>query len=91
MKAYRNSRLCGDDEWLWALWPSKTALEFWWLSGDRDADRDGVVENAKLAKRMGRVAERDALADAVGRAVIRTRTGVRPTLRTSRQGGRSLE
>ncbi len=43
MKAYREWRLCGDDEWLRKLWPEvKRALEFAWTKWD--ADRDGVME-----------------------------------------------
>jgi uncharacterized protein (DUF608 family) len=43
IKTYRDWKLCGDDEWLRALWPSvKKALEYAWQ--EWDADKDGVME-----------------------------------------------
>jgi hypothetical protein len=46
LKVYREWLICGDDEWLRALWPSvKKALEYAWLYWDRD--RDGVMEGVQ--------------------------------------------
>jgi uncharacterized protein (DUF608 family) len=48
MKAYRDWRLCGDDAWLRKLWPRvRKALEFCWVPGGWDADRDGVMEGCQ--------------------------------------------
>ncbi|HET8626789.1 MAG TPA: GH116 family glycosyl-hydrolase, partial [Thermomicrobiales bacterium] len=48
MKLYREWRLSGDDAWLRALWPrARRALEFCWLPGGWDADRDGVLEGCQ--------------------------------------------
>jgi len=48
MKMYRDWRLCGDDEMLKALWPNvKKTLEFCWIEGGWDADRDGVMEGCQ--------------------------------------------
>lgn len=48
MKAYRDWRLHGDDDALRRLWPSiRRALEFCWIPGGWDADRDGVMEGAQ--------------------------------------------
>jgi uncharacterized protein (DUF608 family) len=48
MKLYRDWQLCGDDEFLRALWPpAKKALEFCWIAGGWDADRDGVMEGCQ--------------------------------------------
>ncbi len=48
MKLYRDWQLCGDDEFLRALWPhAKKALEFCWIPGGWDADRDGVMEGCQ--------------------------------------------
>ena len=45
MRLYRDWQLCGDDDWLRRLWPNaKKALEFAWIEGGWDADRDGVME-----------------------------------------------
>ena len=48
MKAYREWRLCGDDQWLAKLWPRvRKALEFAWIPCGWDADRDGVMEGCQ--------------------------------------------
>jgi uncharacterized protein (DUF608 family) len=48
MKVYREWKLSGDDEFLLKLWPSvKKALEFCWIDGGWDANRDGVMEGAQ--------------------------------------------
>jgi len=48
MKMYRDWQLSGDDEMLKALWPHvKRALEFCWIEGGWDADRDGVMEGCQ--------------------------------------------
>jgi len=48
MKMYRDWQLCGDDSLLRSLWPSvKKALEFCWIPGGWDADRDGVMEGCQ--------------------------------------------
>jgi non-lysosomal glucosylceramidase len=48
VKLYRDWRLCGDDDWLRALWPAcRRSIEFAWIEGGWDADRDGVAEGAQ--------------------------------------------
>ncbi len=48
MKAYLDWRLSGDQEWLRAIWPKvKHALEFAWVPGGWDGDRDGVMEGVQ--------------------------------------------
>jgi uncharacterized protein (DUF608 family) len=48
MKMYRDWQLSGDDQMLKALWPHvKKALEFCWIEGGWDADRDGVMEGCQ--------------------------------------------
>jgi uncharacterized protein (DUF608 family) len=48
MKMYRDWQLSGDDKMLKALWPHvKKALEFCWVKGGWDADRDGVMEGCQ--------------------------------------------
>jgi len=45
MKLYRDWQLSGDTQWLKELWPhAKRALEFAWIEGGWDADKDGVME-----------------------------------------------
>ena len=45
---YLDWSLSGDTEWLRGLWPSvKKALEFAWVPGGWDADRDGVMEGVQ--------------------------------------------
>ncbi|MEO7145647.1 MAG: GH116 family glycosyl-hydrolase [Bryobacteraceae bacterium] len=46
--AYLDWRLSGDIEWLRATWPrAKKALEFAWVPGGWDANRDGVMEGVQ--------------------------------------------
>lgn len=48
MKLYRDWQLSGDDEILRSLWDKvKKALEFYWIPGSWDADRDGVMEGCQ--------------------------------------------
>lgn len=48
MKMYRDWQLSGDDRMLRTLWPKvKKALEFCWIEGGWDADRDGVMEGCQ--------------------------------------------
>ena len=48
MKLYRDWQLCGDEEFLRALWPhARRALAFCWIEGGWDADRDGVMEGCQ--------------------------------------------
>jgi non-lysosomal glucosylceramidase len=48
MKMYRDWQLSGDDALLRRLWPNvKRALEFCWIPGGWDADRDGVMEGCQ--------------------------------------------
>ncbi len=45
LKLYRDWRLSGDDGWLARLWPAcRRTLEFAWIDGGWDADRDGLAE-----------------------------------------------
>jgi hypothetical protein len=48
IKMYRDWQLSGDDDMLRALWPRvRAALEFCWIDGGWDADRDGVMEGCQ--------------------------------------------
>jgi len=48
VKLYRDWQLCGDEAFLRQLWPhAKRALEFCWIKGGWDADRDGVMEGCQ--------------------------------------------
>jgi non-lysosomal glucosylceramidase len=48
MKVYREWQLSGDDETLRRLWPrTRKALEYCWIEGGWDADRDGVMEGCQ--------------------------------------------
>lgn len=48
VKLYRDWRLSGADELLRSLWPAaRRALEFCWIPGGWDADRDGVMEGCQ--------------------------------------------
>lgn len=48
IKLYYDWRLSGDTEWLAKLWPTaKRALEFAWIAGGWDANRDGVMEGVQ--------------------------------------------
>lgn len=48
MKFYLDWRLSGSADWLHSWWPKfRKALEFAWIPGGWDADRDGVMEGAQ--------------------------------------------
>jgi uncharacterized protein (DUF608 family) len=48
MRAYRDWKLSGDDEFLKAIWPKvRQAIEFCWVPGGWDGDRDGVMEGCQ--------------------------------------------
>jgi uncharacterized protein (DUF608 family) len=48
MKFYRDWKLSGDDAFLRRLWPrAKKSLEFCWIPGGWDADKDGVMEGCQ--------------------------------------------
>jgi non-lysosomal glucosylceramidase len=48
MKVYIDWQLSGDDAFLREFWPkAKRALEFAWVKGGWDADRDGVMEGVQ--------------------------------------------
>lgn len=48
MKAYLDYRLSGDKAWLESIWPGvKKSVEFAWIEGGWDANRDGVLEGAQ--------------------------------------------
>lgn len=48
IKTYLDWRQCGDTEWLRSLWPRiQKALEFAWIRGGWDANRDGVMEGVQ--------------------------------------------
>ena len=48
MKMYRDWQLSGDDDLLKKLWPNvKKAMEFCWIDGGWDADKDGVMEGCQ--------------------------------------------
>jgi len=48
MHAYLDWSLSGDTGWLRGIWPRvKKALEFAWVPGGWDADRDGVLEGVQ--------------------------------------------
>jgi hypothetical protein len=48
VKLYREWKLSGDDQWLAKLWPAcKRSIEFAWIEGGWDADRDGLAEGAQ--------------------------------------------
>lgn len=48
MKVYRDWQLSGRDADLRRLWPSiRRAMEFCWIAGGWDADRDGVMEGCQ--------------------------------------------
>lgn len=48
VKMYRDWQLSGDDDWLRRLWPKvRKTLEFCWIPGGWDADRDGVMEGCQ--------------------------------------------
>jgi uncharacterized protein (DUF608 family) len=48
MKFYRDWQLSGDDEFLRKHWPKvKKSLEFCWIPGGWDADKNGVMEGSQ--------------------------------------------
>jgi len=48
VKLHRDWKLSGDDDWLRRLWPAcRRSLEFAWIDGGWDADRDGLAEGAQ--------------------------------------------
>jgi uncharacterized protein (DUF608 family) len=48
IKLYREWQLQGDEEWLRQLWPhARKALEWCWIDGGWDGDRDGVMEGCQ--------------------------------------------
>lgn len=48
MHAWLDWKLSGDDAWLGTMWPRiKKALEFAWVPGGWDANRDGVLEGVQ--------------------------------------------
>ena len=48
IKVYMDWNLSGDPEWLREMWPKvKRAVEFAWMAGSWDADRDGVMEGVQ--------------------------------------------
>ena len=48
VKLFREWKLCGNDDWLRTLWPAcRRSIEFAWIKGGWDADRDGLAEGAQ--------------------------------------------
>jgi non-lysosomal glucosylceramidase len=48
LKLYRDWKLSGDNDWLRSLWPAcRRSVEFAWIEGGWDADRDGLAEGAQ--------------------------------------------
>ncbi len=48
IKTYMDWQLSGDDGWLAEMWPRvRKTLEFAWVEGGWDADRDGVMEGVQ--------------------------------------------
>jgi non-lysosomal glucosylceramidase len=48
LHAYLDWKLTGDDAWLHEMWPRlKKAIEFAWVPGGWDANRDGVMEGVQ--------------------------------------------
>ncbi len=48
LHAYLDWKLTGDDAWLREMWPAlKKAIEFAWVPGGWDANRDGVMEGVQ--------------------------------------------
>ena len=48
MRFYRDWKLAGDEAFLRSLWPQvRKALEFCWIPGGWDADKDGVMEGCQ--------------------------------------------
>jgi hypothetical protein len=48
VKLFREWQLSGDDDWLRTLWPAcRRSIEFAWIDGGWDADRDGLAEGTQ--------------------------------------------
>ena len=48
IKTFIDWQLCGDRDWLLRIWPKvRKALEFAWIEGGWDANRDGVLEGVQ--------------------------------------------
>jgi non-lysosomal glucosylceramidase len=48
VKLYRDWTLSGDDEWLRRIWPAcRRSIEFAWIPGGWDGDRDGLAEGSQ--------------------------------------------
>ncbi len=48
IKTFIDWQLCGDRDWLLGIWPKvRKALEFAWIAGGWDGDRDGVLEGVQ--------------------------------------------
>ena len=48
VKLFREWQLSGDDDFLRRMWPgARRALEYCWIEGGWDADRDGVMEGCQ--------------------------------------------
>jgi non-lysosomal glucosylceramidase len=48
IKAYLDWKLCGDTEWLRALWPKiQRGISFAWIPGGWDPNRNGVLEGVQ--------------------------------------------
>ncbi len=48
IKAYLDWQLSGDDAWLRQIWPQvRQAMEFSWVEGSWDSDRDGVADGVQ--------------------------------------------
>ena len=48
MHAYMDWKLSGDNQWLETMWPRiKKGLEFAWVPGGWDANRDGVLDGVQ--------------------------------------------
>jgi uncharacterized protein (DUF608 family) len=48
LKVYRDWQMSGDESFLDGLWPRvKSAMEFCWIPGGWDADKDGVMEGCQ--------------------------------------------
>lgn len=60
VRAYREWKLCGDNQWLASLWPKiKKALEFaWYGSGEPAKEKTGNVQQAWDENRTGLLSKR---------------------------------
>jgi uncharacterized protein (DUF608 family) len=49
VKLYRDWKLTGDTKWMRSLWPAvRAAIEFAWIDGGWDADKDGLMEGIQF-------------------------------------------